>query len=280
MKAALIFCVFMVAVLAALPASAQLVLYDDFQGKVIDPGKWVGRGVSDTGVASLDHARFILVDPIFGLKWLDIFNRSYAAQSSDTGRSTAFNRLQFINGSGITEIVATVMIRKVQATTCSSNAAVTNPQARIGGMYFNTGATPVDQTNDVFAFITIGRPSDSVNPKYELDVTGVVAICNDATCSTNTPIGNVDVGSALLNFPVRLRIAWDQANNRFIFQRGKAPEVYVNNTATVGGPPGTGSGDGNKRLEVNHQIPNCTSLPRPMSFIDAYFDNIKVNQIP
>lgn len=281
MKAALFFCVLMVVVLAVLPASAQLILYDDFQTKLIHPDKWIGRGSSDTGVNSLEHGRLILVDPIFGLKWLDIFNRSYAAETSDTGRSSAFNRLQFFDGTGITEIVAAVMVRKVQATTCSTNTAATSPQARIGGMFFNTGtATPGDQTNDVFAFISVGRPSDSTKASGVLDVSGVVAICSDATCSTNVQIGTVGLGSALLNLPVKLRIAWDQANNRFVFQRGKSPEEYVNYMQTVGGPPGTGNGDGSKRIEVYHLIPNCTGIPRPMSFIDAYFDNVKINQIP
>jgi hypothetical protein len=281
MKTSCFFCLVMAVVLAAIPVSAQLVLYDDFQAKVIDPGKWVGWGDSDTGVASLDHARMILVDPIFGLKWLDLFNRSYASQASDTGRSIAYDRLQFLDGSGITEIVATVMVRKVQATACSTNSATTSPQARIGGMFFNTGtATPGDSTNDVRALIIIGRTSASPNPSNVLDITGVVVLCSDANCYTNTPIGTaVDVGTTLLNLPVKVRIAWDQANNRFVFQKGRTPEVYVNNTVNVGGQPGTANG-GNKRVEVTHQIPNCTSLPRPMSFIDAYFDNIRINQVP
>jgi len=33
-----------VVILAALPASAQLIVYDDFQEKVLDPNKWFGRG--------------------------------------------------------------------------------------------------------------------------------------------------------------------------------------------------------------------------------------------
>jgi hypothetical protein len=144
-------------------------------------------------------------------------------------------------------------------------------------MYFNTGtAIPGDATNDVRAFITVGRPSDSGNPNSVLDIVGVVAVCDDANCDTTTPIGTVDVGLALVNLPVKVRITWDSANNRFVFQKGKAPEVYINYTANVGGVPGSGLG-GNKRVEVNHQIPNCTSLPRPVAYMDAYFDNIKIN---
>jgi hypothetical protein len=84
------------------------------------------------------------------------------------------------------------------------------------------------------------------------------------------------VGKAIVNLPVKVKITWDSANNRFAFQRGKAPEVFVNNTVAVGGAPGTALG-GNKRLEVFHQIPNCTSAPRPMAYMDVYFDNIKKN---
>ena len=278
MKAALFFCVFMVAVLAAFPASAQLIVYDDFQEKVLDPNKWFGRGVSDTGVATLEHGRLIKNDPLFGLRWLEIFNRSYASDASDTGRSTAFNRLLFTDGTNITTIQASVLVRKVQATGCSTNALATQPQARFGGMYFNTGtATPGDATNDVRAFIVITRPSDSTNASNVLDILGVVALCTDAACDTSTQIGTtVDVGKAIVNLPVKVRITWDPGNNRFAFQKGKATEVYVNNSVSVGGAPGTALG-GNKRVEVYHQIPNCTDPVRPMSFMDVYFDNININ---
>jgi hypothetical protein len=276
MKAALFFCVFMVAVLAAVPASAQLIVYDDFQEKVLDPNKWVGRGVSDAGVATLEHGRLIKNDPLFGLRWLEIFTRSYASVASDTGRSTAYNRLLFADGSNIATIQATVLIRKIQATACGTNTLSTQPQARIGGMYFNTGvATPGDATNDVRAFIIITRPSDSTNSSNVLDITGTVVVCNDADCTTNTPIGTVDIGTAIVNLPVKVRITWDAVNNRFVFQKGKSPEVEILYTQTVGGAPGAGLG-GTKRVEVNHQIPNCTSAPRPMAFMDAYFDNIKI----
>lgn len=277
MKAALFLCVFMVAVLAVVPASAQLIVYDDFQEKVLDPNKWLGRGASDTGVDTLEFGRQIKNDPLFGLRWLEIFNRSYASVASDTGRSTAYNRLLFLDGSNIATIQATVLIRKIQATGCSTNTLSTQPQARIGGMYFNTGtAIPGDATNDVRAFIIITRPSDSTNSSNVLDITGTVVLCNDADCATNTPIGTKEVGKAIVNLPVKVRITWDAVGNRFVFQKGKAPEVEILNTQTVGGAPGAGNG-GNKRVEVNHQIPNCTDPVRPMSFMDAYFDNIKIN---
>ena len=283
MKAAFLFCMVMMTLVIVVPASAQspvVELYDDFQAKVLDPNKWSGGESSAAGVDVLESGRQIKNEPLFGLRWLDIFNRSYASVASDTERSTAYNRLSFADGSNITTIQATVMVRKIQATACSTNTLATEPRARIGGMYFNRVAgapeAPGDATNDVRAFIVIRRASDSTNPANELNIVGQVVLCEDADCDTNTQIGTVNVGTAIVNLPVKVRITWEPGNNRFAFQKGKAPEVYINNTVPVGGAPGTDLG-GNKRVEVNHQIPNCTSTPRPMAFMEAYFDNIKVN---
>jgi hypothetical protein len=280
-----VFCgLVIVAVLASISASAQVppVVYDKFEEKVLNPDNWFGKEGSDPGVFALESWRQIKVEPLFGFRGLDIANRSYASEGSDSGNSTAYTRLLFADGSNVTSIQATVLVRKIQATECATNAFATTPRLRIGGGFFNAGvsAPPAgNQTDDVFAFVGAARPIDSENLPNVLSLEGRAFVCNDASCSTNTLIGSVDLGTVKVNKKVKLRVTWDPDNNRFVFQKGKDTEVYIDYTQPNNFPPGTSSG-GNKRLEINHQIANCTSAPRPVAYMEAFFDDIKVNAPP
>jgi hypothetical protein len=279
MKLAVLCGLVVVAVLASTPASAQVGIYDNFETKVLSPDKWFGREGSDTGVSILESGRLILKDSATGNRFLGIFNRSYASEGSDSGYSTAYTRLLFADGSNVTTIQANVLVAKVQATGCNTNAFATSPRLRIGGMFFNTGTpTAGDSTNDVWSFISVGRAIDSTNPANVLDIYGKVYICGDASCSgaNLTLIGEQLVGTIKVDKKTKVRITWDQANKRFVFQKGSGAEVYIPYTQSDTNPPGTPNG-GNKRFEVQYQIANCTSAPRPMAYMEAFFDNIKVN---
>jgi hypothetical protein len=284
MKTLFFLCLIVVAVFAATPVPAlePVALYDNFEAKVIDPTGWTGNDSAGTGMDILESGRLLKTEPVYGFKGLDILQRSYAATGSNTGRLNSYNRLVFINGLNIRTIQVTVVVKKFQATTCSSiNTASTEPRVRIGGMYFNTGtATPGDDTNDIFAFIAIGRPTDSAEPADTLTIYGVVTQCNNANCSDNTPLspgedGRVVLGTVKINQKVKVAISWEPGNSQFVFQKGKAATI-VPYSGTFGGAPGTPNG-GNKRLEVNNLIPNCTSGPRPMAYMEAFFDDVKIN---
>ncbi len=281
MKAALVLFLAVVAVCALVPGpvSAQLVLYDNFEAKVLDPSKWTASESSADGIDILESARMIKTELVYGFKGLEILNRSYANTESDTGRSGSYDRVLFTDGSHIKTIQAKVVVKKFQATTCSTNPGATEPRARIGGMFFNIGtAIPEDNTNDIFAFIAIGRPTDSSEPANVLNVYGIVSLCNNANCSDTTQIHKEDMGTVNKKKKVKVGISWDPSNNQFLFQKGRTTQIW-NNIAPVGGPPGTPRG-GNKRIEINHLIPNCASSPRPMSYMDAFFDDIKIETLP
>lgn len=281
MKRALLSCIAMVAVCGIVPglAAAQLILYDNFESKVLDAGKWTATESSAEGVDILESGRMLKSEPVYGFKGLDIFNRSYADPGSNTGRSGSYSRVLFIDGSAIRTIQAKVVVKKYQATTCATNTDATEPRVRIGGMFFNTGtAIPEDNTNDVFAFIAIGRPTDSTGPANVLTVYGIVSLCTNANCSTTTQIHREEMGTVNKNQKVKVGISWDPVNNQFAFQKGRTVQIW-SNTAPVGDPPGTPRG-GNKRLEINHLIPNCAGSLRPMSYMEAFFDDIKIETLP
>jgi hypothetical protein len=282
MKAALVFFLVIVAIGAVIPgpASAQLVLYDNFEASLLDPGRWFGAESAGPGVDILESRRQIKNEPITGFRGLNIFSRSYAATGSDTSRSSSSDRLIFNDGSLIKTIRATVLVKKFEETACATNTkGVTEPRVRIGGFFFNTGTSvPGDATNDIQAFIIVGRPTDATDlAADELKIYARVNLCNDAECDNSTEIGGQDIGTVRVNKKVKLRITWDQASNRFVFQKGKAAEVSINYAVPVGSGPGTLNG-GNKRLEVHLLIPNCTSAPRPLASLEAFFDDVMIEQ--
>jgi hypothetical protein len=280
MKKLLFACAVIATAFAASPVSAlePVVLYDDFQTKVINAAKWTANDSAAAGMDILESGRILKTEPVYGFKGLDILQRSYAATGS-TGRSSSVNRVLFIEES-IRTIQATVVVKKIQAKTCATNVnAVTEPRLRIGGMFFNTGtATPGDATNDIFAFIAIGRPSNSTEPADVLSIYGEVRICPDPNCNTSNEITSVELGTVTLNQKVKVAISWEPGNSQFVFQKGKA-ETVVPYIGTVGGAPGTPNG-GNKRLEVNNLIPNCNDISRPMAYMEAFFDDIKITALP
>jgi hypothetical protein len=83
-----------------------------------------------------------------------------------------------------------------------------------------------------------------------------------------------DLGPVKRGEIVRLRVQWDQNNHRFIFQRDDAPEVLAPYAVSDTAPPGNAV----KLLDAMLFVPNCTATPRPVAFIEAWFDDIMVNE--
>ena len=267
-------------------AQETLVLYDNFEGKTLDPEKWYGIGGTDSGMVTLELSRLMKNETLLNSKALSLSDRTYVNTGSDDGTSSAQNGIVFADGSNIKTIVATVLTKKVQIPECSSN--VVDPfdtfvRARMGGTFFNAGPrTPGSYLNEVFAWIGVGRTVPTEDPLDTLHVYARVMHCDDPTCSNTTWIGYedpYDLGTVKLNKKVKLRITWDPDNNQFTFQKGKDPEVSISyagySDANIPGAPNGGS----KRLQIQNILPNCTVEPRLMGYIDASFDNVMVNEL-
>ena len=262
-------------------AQEALVLYDNFEAKTLDSAKWFGGQSTDTGMVTLEMSRLIKNETLLGSKALSLSNRSYARTDTDSGHSTASTRIFFRDGSDIRTIEATVLVKKIVVSECSANPYAAEARVRIGGAFFNIG-TPSsgDSTNDVWGQITVGRAFDSEDPAGTLHVYAKVYRCTDETCSTTAWVGSPDpqdLGTVKLNKKVKLRVTWDPSSNQFIFQKGNGLEFLVSYVLNDDNPPG-GLNGGMKRLEIQNFLPNCTGEPRPVGYIDASFDNIKVNE--
>jgi len=263
-------------------AGAQtLVTYDNFEGKTLNPEKWTGIGSTDSGMATLELTRLIKNDAVLNSKALNLSNRTYVNESI-SGTSSAHNGIVFVDGSGINTIEATVLVKKIQLPVCISRDDIqpfdTFVRLRIGGTFFNTGGAPNSYLNDVFAWIGVGlaTPGDNTLHAYARAMR-----CDDSNCNTTTSIGGddpVDLGTVTLNKRVKLRITCDLDRDQFIFQNGKTPPVAISYSGYSDVLPPNASNGGMKRLQIQNILPNCTDEPRLFGYIDASFDNIKVNE--
>ena len=264
-------------------AQESLVLYDNFEGKTLNPEKWYGSAETGQGMVTLEISRLVKNETLLNSKALSLSNRSYVNTGSHDGTSTAHNGVVFVDGTNIKTIVATVLVKKIQVPECTSNVVdpfETFVRARIGGAFFNTG-TPTEGSylNDVYAWIGVGRTVPAEDPPDTLHVYARVTHCTNASCGTTQWISYedpYDLGTVKLNKKVKLRITWDPDNDRFIFQKGKGLEVPISyvgySDASI---PGASNG-GTKRLQIQNILPNCTDEPRLFGYIDASFDDVMV----
>jgi hypothetical protein len=242
--------------------AADWVLYDNFNADTINPSKWFGNEWSEFLTVE-ENTRMIEKNT------LHLLSRIYGQAGSNTGDSEGGNRLRFRDAGPIYGIKATFKAKDISVVNCPANPIPSWAQARLMGYFFNTGTpTPGSSVNDVYAQIRMIAVGEN-----ELEVTAKVSLCNDAACNDATTIGAQTLGTAKLNKKTTLSMEWDQANNRFIFQRDKQAPVYVNYTVSDSSPPGTSN---NKRLDAAGGAANCTSNPRTSASIDAFFDNVYV----
>ena len=124
------------------------------------------------------------------------------------------------------------------------------------------------------AFIGIGRRSDATDPPDVLGAVSIVFHCTNANCTAGSELHVNVLGSVKRGTMARLRVQWDRDNHRFIFQRDDNPEVVAPYTVSDTAPAGLQV----KFLDALHEIPNCTASPRPVAFIEAFFDDVMVNE--
>lgn len=244
-------------------------LYDNFSSKIIDETKWYGEETIATGVNIEDQVR-----RISGGR-LHMLSRFYGNMSSDTDISHGFYKLEFANPETITAMKATVQVTSVEVTGCPSNSTPTAADASVEGAFFNTGTpTSGSELNDVIAHIYIELASDSTEKPNILEVIGAISQCDDSTCDTYTVLDSQTLGTVKVGATTTLSIQWDQPNHQFIFQFGKLAPVNLAYAVSDTSSPGVNFKD----LRLRNYIANCTTEPRLVSFVEAYFDNVFVNQ--
>lgn len=258
------------------PMAAQLVLYDDFSSKHIDPTKWSGfqffspdqreavrELVAKPGASSSQQ-------PGRGRR-LHITERDYATTTDDFGGNGDGFGLEFANPTTITETSFTVTVNHAEAAACLSNPSLTVTDAEFRGHFFNTETSPPDQVGDIQAVISLVRSPSDVGSA--LTVTGFVERCADQFCGSTTVVDAHVLGYVQPGVSSTLRIKWDQPNHQFVFQLNHRPEVtspYTFSDTTPAVFPF-------KVLQLSRVVAHCTTTPRAYTAIDALFGNVYVN---
>jgi hypothetical protein len=116
--------------------------------------------------------------------------------------------------------------------------------------------------------------SDATGPPDVFQARAVVFYCANRPCTAGMELHRRDLGPVKRGEVVRLRVQWDRDNHRFIFQRDDAPEVFAPYAVSDTAPPGIAV----KLLDAMLFVPKCTARPRPMAFIEAWFDDVMVNE--
>lgn len=252
-------------------ALEPFVPYDNFRTSFLDPDKWIGSE-SNSGVLILENSR----ENVLG--HLHFRSRAYSGTASDSGYAAGGTRLVFAKADKVTAIKAKIQVFHVEAKGCATNPQYARAGVRLGGYFFNTGTpTPGNGVNDVLAMVSVQRRSDSTDKPHALKVVASIVICGNANCSVTTPISSVDLGTTSLWSTVPVSIQWDKDNHRFIFTLDGHPKTYIPYNLPDTSPPGL-QNSYNKRIEAQGLLPNCTGEPQPVASIDAFLDDVYVNQ--
>ena len=272
MKPVLHCAVMLVVVLIGVPGDAvePLVLYDDFNATHIEPDKWFGGEFSVPFPGASTEASRQIQDHRLRLVY-----RSFGQTDSDSGRPRHELMLRFRDPAAVTTIQATVQVIDLATTGCPGNPEATVAWAMLGGRFFGSAAsTPEGEVRDMVAFIGIMGMSGATGQPDIVQARAVVFYCANRPCTDGLQLHRRDLGPVKRGEVARLRIQWDRPNQRFIFQRDDAPEVFAPYAVADTAPPSIAV----KLLDALHFVPNCTATPRPMAYIDALFDEVMVNK--
>jgi len=270
MKVVLYSCVVALVVLAGTSVRAlePFARYDDFSSTTIDPVQWSGfeAGGGTEAIRGLDSA----------LGELRMSHRAFGNTASNDGRTVSGLGVALLkNTAAITAVQAQVTALAAQVGQCPDNTTPTAGRAGVlYGAFFNTDTpTPGSAVNDVRAALFLSRgPTD---PSDVLHVWAQVFRCTNESCSQIDSFQQSELGTVTLGQQVQLQLEWDKPNQQFLFRREAQPKVAISYAplADTAAP-----GKEFKDLAVVSLVDNCMTTPRPVSFVDAAFANVKVNQ--
>jgi len=253
-------------------SQAQLVLYDDFSVKPINPAKWFGSERQfGPGAPDTETTRKIANGQI------EIDLTTYGRADSDTGfAGFSDSSLQVTNPAPIRTLQVDVTIKNVKVVGCAANPTPTRSRALVVGGFFNDGTSPApgDRTGDIVAGMDSRR--DSI---FGDVILAFIARCTNALCTTSTSLTfAVFTATWTKGVPDTFRMQWlPSPINQFVFTLNPAepnPETKtLSYTVSDTTPPVLDF----KLLQDSNAVANCLSGPRTSATVKALFDNVMVN---
>lgn len=252
---------------------AQLVVYDDFKGKQIDPSKWQGsEGGTAPGASHTDTARRIHGNQ------LELSLTSWGKTDSDVGNAgTVSQRLGVTDPASVTTLQAEVVVKRATVNGCAANSTATRARAQLVGGFFSDGTSPSagNRIGDILAGIQKVR--DSIAGDV---IEAFVQRCINSTCGTLTTLNFYTFATSwVMEHADTLRLAWDPGTDQFHFavNPGTPLEESVSLPYTVSdtNPPVVNF----KILAIGNSEASCTE-GRTSASMEARFDNVMVNPSP
>src|SRR5256885_1984326 len=142
--------------------SSNLLLYDNFDERFLNPSKWSLFGACFTWNV-LECVREIQDDK------LRLAVRSYGATNSNQGNGYGPSELHFANPTPIKTIAASLTVRQASGTGCPANTGSSGGHAIFAGSFFNSGTGNPD--DDVQALLFFNHLA--TDPKGYLDAVAV-----------------------------------------------------------------------------------------------------------
>ena len=191
--------------------SAQWLVYDNFDGGLVNPEKWWGFvATGGPSSPSTDINRAISDGKLV------LAMTQWGRNDSNAGAITGSNSLIVTNPTDIMGMEAEVSMKGAVAEGCPANpAAVAQARVRMLASFFNDGTSggSGDRTGDIVADIETGL--DAVEGHV---IRAVRFRCSDFSC-----VGGNDIVIATflttwaINKPHIMRIVWDPAHNKFVY---------------------------------------------------------------
>jgi hypothetical protein len=249
-----------------LPAvgEAQLILYDDFKGKLIDPDRWYGAGRNGTPDApSTENVRQIKGGQ------LELRVLQHGRDDVNGGGQFSGVNLGITNPAPIRTLQAAVKVALAEAQACSANTG--NAIAGLSLKFFNDGSSsgPGDATGDIQVQLFKWRDANQGSVYY-----AEYWRCSDPSCSTRSGV-NQFFSNWKTNESNVLTVTWDAPNKQFVYsvKRGKITDtVELPYTFSDTDPPGVDF----KFLSSGAFAVNCSGS-RTHSAMDALFNNVMIN---
>jgi hypothetical protein len=232
------------------PAMAQVSVYDDFSGDLIDATRW---RPNISGAGNVYEMRRQVV----GGKLVE----ALVVNGATRGGGSTFGRheLRFVQ----TEFTALAF----EATVLSSSViGCPTPGSQPSWVavdaqltLFNDGSStaPDDETGDVAARLEIVRSSDVTDPPEVLQVTGHLTRCADPSCATREAIGVVSLGPVVLRQRNTYVVDWEAPSQLVAFWKNTDPAQSIPYPHTVAAPRAY------RALRLSGSAADCTADPRP-----------------
>jgi hypothetical protein len=244
---------------AAVSCGAQTTTpYDNFSQRFLNQSLWfsVCGGFSVTENCATDVAAGTL----------HLARGMTGNNDTDTGTNYGQGTVFFLNPAGIKSISTDIVVLDISEVSCAANPGF-GGHADIIGRFFNAGDGT--ENDDVGASIFIGRSAS--DPKGQLSIGANFFHNNDF--NHFLPLGTVEIGT-----PITARVAWDQANHRFLYSwTNKLTHVTTPGVLSYNLSDTTPAADPEKHLDVEIFPANCTAAPT-WEHAEALFDNVYIGQ--